>query len=137
MSPTPTQGTNSTQVATTAFVKAQQIPISIGWTAGQNPNNAIASVINQAMTVQAIVGAVEVPNGSTARANCTRHLCNSQESYDRLAEKAVMSKLISGAFKFSLIQVVFVVLVAVGAAGVPVKDGEASGARTESCFPVS
>ena len=45
--PTPTQGTNSTQIATTAFVKAQQIPISIGWIAGQNPNNAIASVINQ------------------------------------------------------------------------------------------
>ena len=64
--PTPTQGTNSTQVATTAFVKAQQVPISIGWIAGQNPNNAIASVINQAMTVQSIVGAVEVPNGSTA-----------------------------------------------------------------------
>jgi len=64
--PTPTQGTNSTQIATTAFVKAQQIPISIGWIAGQNPNNAIASVIHQAMTVQAIVGAVEVPNGTTA-----------------------------------------------------------------------
>ena len=35
------------ELATTAFVKAQQIPISIGWIAGQNPNNAIASVINQ------------------------------------------------------------------------------------------
>jgi hypothetical protein len=64
--PTPAQATNSTQIATTAFVKSQQIPISIGWIAGQNPNNAIASVINQAMTVNAIVGAVEVPNGSTA-----------------------------------------------------------------------
>jgi hypothetical protein len=64
--PTPAQGTNSTQIATTAFVKSQQTPISIGWIAGQNPNNAIASVINQAMTVNAIVGAVEVPNGSTA-----------------------------------------------------------------------
>ena len=64
--PTPTQGTNSAQLATTAFVKAQQIPISIGWIAGQNPNNAIASVINQAMSVRAIVGAVEVSNGSTA-----------------------------------------------------------------------
>ena len=64
--PTPSQGTNSTQIATTAFVKSQQIPISIGWIAGQNPNNAIASVINQAMTVRAIVGAVEVANGSTA-----------------------------------------------------------------------
>jgi len=64
--PTPAQGTNSAQIATTAFVKSQQIPISIGWIAGQNPNNAIASVINQAMTVNAIVGAVEVANGSTA-----------------------------------------------------------------------
>ena len=64
--PTPAQGTNSTQIATTAFVKSQRIPISIGWTAGQNPNNAIASVINQAMTVNAIVGAVEVANGSAA-----------------------------------------------------------------------
>jgi hypothetical protein len=64
--PTPAQGTNSTQIATTAFVKSQQIPISIGWIAGQNPNNAIASVINQTMTVNAIVGAVEVANGSTA-----------------------------------------------------------------------
>jgi hypothetical protein len=63
---TPAQGTNSTQIATTAFVKAQQMPISIGWIAGQNPNNAVASVINQAMTVNAIVGAVEVANGSTA-----------------------------------------------------------------------
>src|SRR5271163_1837139 len=64
--PTPAQGTNSAQIATTAFVKSQQIPISIGWIAGQNPNNAIASVINQAMTVNAIVGSVEVANGSTA-----------------------------------------------------------------------
>ena len=64
--PTPAQGTNSTQIATTAFVKSQRIPISIGWIAGQNPNNAIASVINQAMTVNAIVGAVEVANGSAA-----------------------------------------------------------------------
>jgi hypothetical protein len=64
--PTPAQGTNSTQIATTAFVKSQQIPISIGWIAGQNPDNAIASVINKAMTVNAIVGAVEVANGSTA-----------------------------------------------------------------------
>jgi hypothetical protein len=64
--PTPAQATNSTQIATTAFVKSQQTPISIGWIAGQNPNNAIASVINQAMTVNAIVGAVEVANGSTA-----------------------------------------------------------------------
>jgi hypothetical protein len=64
--PTPAQGTNSTQIATTSFVKSQQFPISIGWIAGQNPNNAIASVINQAMTVNAIVGAVEVANGSTA-----------------------------------------------------------------------
>ncbi len=64
--PTPTQGTNSTQIATTAFVKSQQIPISIGWIAGQNPNNAIATVINQPMTVNAIVAAVEVANGSTA-----------------------------------------------------------------------
>jgi hypothetical protein len=64
--PTPEQGTNSTQIATTAFVKSQQLPISIGWIAGQNPNKAIASVINQALTVNAIVGAVEVANGSTA-----------------------------------------------------------------------
>jgi hypothetical protein len=64
--PTPSQGTNSTQIATTAFVKSQQIPISIGWIAGQNPNNAIVSIINQPMTVQAIVGAVEIANGSTA-----------------------------------------------------------------------
>jgi hypothetical protein len=64
--PTPAQGTNSSQIATTAFVKSQQIPISIGWIAGQNPNNAIASVINQPMTVNAIVAAVEVANGSTA-----------------------------------------------------------------------
>jgi hypothetical protein len=64
--PTATQGTNSTQIATTAFVKAQQIPISIGWIAGQNPNNAIVSVINQATTVRAIVGAVEVANGTPA-----------------------------------------------------------------------
>jgi hypothetical protein len=64
--PTPAQGTNSTQIATTAFVKSQQIPINIEWIAGQNPNNSIASVINQAMTVNAIVGAVEAPNGSTA-----------------------------------------------------------------------
>src|SRR6516164_11213348 len=62
--PTPAQGTNSTQIATTAFVKSQRIPISIGWIAGENPNNAIASVINQAMTINAIVGAVEVANGS-------------------------------------------------------------------------
>jgi hypothetical protein len=64
--PTPSQGTNSTQIATTAFVKSQQIPISIGWIAGQNPNNAIVSVINQPMTVRAIVGAAEVANDTTA-----------------------------------------------------------------------
>ena len=33
--PTAPQGTNSTQIATTAFVKSQQIPISVGWIAGQ------------------------------------------------------------------------------------------------------
>src|SRR5262249_50261787 len=70
--PTPAQGTNSNQIATTAFVKSQQIPISIGWIAGQNPNSAIASVINQPMTVNAIVGAVEVANGSTATVTVNR-----------------------------------------------------------------
>ncbi len=64
--PNPTQGTNTTQLATTNFVKLQQLPMPIGWIAGLNPNNAVAFTANQAMTVQAIVGHVEIPNGSAA-----------------------------------------------------------------------
>lgn len=64
--PTASQGTNSTQLATTAFVKLQQIPISVGWISGQNPNGANIVAINQPMTVHAIVGTLETPVGAAA-----------------------------------------------------------------------
>jgi hypothetical protein len=64
--PTAPQSTNSTQLATTAFVKLHQIPISVGWIAGQNPNSANIAVINQSMTVQAIVGTLETAVGAAA-----------------------------------------------------------------------
>jgi hypothetical protein len=54
--PTAPQASNSTQLTTAAFVKLQQIRLSIGWIAGQNPNGANIAAINRSMTVQAIVG---------------------------------------------------------------------------------
>jgi hypothetical protein len=64
--PTAPQASNSTQLATTAFVKLHQIPLSIGWIAGQNPNGANIAAINQPMTVQAIVGTLETVVGAAA-----------------------------------------------------------------------
>jgi hypothetical protein len=64
--PTAAQSNNSTALATTAFVKLQQTPVALSWLAGVNPINANVFVANQPMTVQAIVGRVEFPNGTAA-----------------------------------------------------------------------
>ncbi len=79
--PTAAPGTNTTQLATTAFVtaatpaattstaglaKLHNVPVAIGWVAANNPNNATIAVINQASTISAIIGDVEVATGGTA-----------------------------------------------------------------------
>lgn len=42
------------------------IPLAVGWPAGLNPNNIVLASVNEACTVVAIVGSVEIPTGGAA-----------------------------------------------------------------------
>ncbi len=52
--------------STAGIAKLHTVPVSVGWIATVNPNNAVIAVINQASTVSAIIGAVETATGGTA-----------------------------------------------------------------------
>ncbi len=66
VAPTAAATINSTQVATTAFVKSMHWLAPVSWIAGQNPNGAVVFTATQPVTVKAIVGRVETANGTAA-----------------------------------------------------------------------
>jgi hypothetical protein len=52
--------------STAGLAKLHNVPVSLGWIATVNPNNTVIAVINQASTISAIIGAVEVATGGTS-----------------------------------------------------------------------
>ena len=52
--------------STAGIAKLHNVPVAVGWIAGNNPNGAIIANINQASTISAIVGSVETAVGSAA-----------------------------------------------------------------------
>jgi hypothetical protein len=52
--------------STAGIAKLHNIGVSAGWVATINPNNVVIGVVNQASTISAIIGAVEVATGGTS-----------------------------------------------------------------------
>lgn len=52
--------------STAGLAKLHNVPVSAGWIATVNPNNVVIGVINQASTISAIIGAVEIATGGTS-----------------------------------------------------------------------
>lgn len=51
---------------TAGLAKLHNVPLSIGWVATVDPNNTSIAIINQASTISAIIGNVEVAVGAAA-----------------------------------------------------------------------
>lgn len=53
-------------VSLAGIAKLHNVPVAAGWVATINPNNVVIANINQASTISAIVGSVEVATGGTS-----------------------------------------------------------------------